>query len=166
MKEKFTWKNVYLLALVPVVSVLLYLGMLMSGLLDEIGALTVGFLVLMSIVWGACGFVFSRSRVTLFQSVWIGNLLPILTTAAYFILYIVYKFSESEALYDITSIIGALGTGVFGVVGAVFYALTPFSLELLQVFISFIFQILVFIVGYSIGASVGKKKKSVAQKKK
>ncbi|MBQ8497906.1 MAG: hypothetical protein IJ489_10710 [Clostridia bacterium] len=164
MKEKFCWKNVYLLALVPVVSVLLYLGMLMSGLLDTIGVLTVVFLVAMSIVWGACGFVFSRARVTLFHSVWIANLIPILTTAAYLILYVVYKFVESEALYNVTSIIGALGTGIFGVVGAVFYALAPFSLELLQVLISFIFQIIVFAVGYSIGASVGKKKK-LAKKK-
>lgn len=165
MKKSSVWKNVYLLALVPLVSVGLYLGMLMSGLLDEIGVLTIVLLVAMSIVWGACGFAFSRARVTLFHSVWIANLFPILTTAAYFILYIVYKFVESEALFDITSIIGALGMGVFGVVGAVFYALTPFSLELLQVLVSFIFQIIVFAVGYSIGASIGKKKSSAKKKK-
>ena len=166
MKESFTWKNVYLLALIPLVSVGLYLGMLMSGLLDEISVLTIVFLIAMSIVWGAGGFVFSHARVTLFHSVWIANLFPILTTASYFILYIVCKFVESDVLFDVTSIIGALGMGIFGVVGAVFYALTPFSLELLQVFISFIFQIIVFAVGYSIGASVGKKKKCLTQKKK
>jgi hypothetical protein len=89
----------------------------------------------------------------------IGNFLPILTTLAYLVLYIVAKFAESAVILDTASVIGALGTGVFGVVGAVFYALTPFSIELLQVFVSFIFEILVFVVGYSIGGSVYKKKK-------
>lgn len=164
MKEKFVWKNVYLLALVPIVSVLLYLGMLAGGLLEEIYVWTVVALVGMSAAWAACGFLFSRARVTLFHSVCIGNLLPILTTAVYLVLYVVCKFVESEALLNVASVIGALGTGVFGVVGAVFYALTPFSLELLQVFVSFIFQVIVFVVGYSIGASTVKKKNKIKKK--
>lgn len=159
MKEKFVFKPVYFCAFVPIVSVLLYLGMLAGGLLEEIYLWTVLSLILMSIGWGACGFAFARSRVTMLQSILIGNFLPILTTLAYLVLYIVAKFAESAVILDTASVIGALGTGVFGVVGAVFYALTPFSIELLQVFVSFIFEILVFVVGYSIGGSVYKKKK-------
>ena len=164
MKQKFIWKNVYLLALVPIVSVFLYLAMLAGGLLEEIYIWTVVALVLMSLVWGACGFLFSRSRVTAFQAILIGNIFPILTTTAYFLLYVISKFAESEALFDIASVIGGLGTGVFGTIGNIFYVLTPFSLELLQVFVSLAFEIIVFLVGYSIGGSIGKKKKSAKKK--
>lgn len=164
MKEKFVFKKVYWLTLVPILSVGMYLGMLAGGLLEEIYLWTVIALIAMSVAWAACGFLFSRSRVTLLQSMLIGNLFPIITTIAYFLLYVVGVFGESQAFMDIASIIGALGTGVFGVAGAVFYALTPFSIEFLQVFISLAIEMIVFVVGYSIGGSVGKKKK--AKKKK
>ena len=163
-KEKFVFKKAYMLALVPVLSVALYLGMLAGGLLEEIYAWTVISLIAMSVIWGACGFLFARSRVTLLQSIRIGNILPIITTVVYFVLYIVSVFGESTTLMDIASVIGALGTGVFGVAGAVFYALTPFSIELLQVFVSLALEIIVFVIGYSIGGSIGKKKKDEKKK--
>jgi hypothetical protein len=163
-KQKFVFKQVYLLSLVPVLSVFLYLGMMAGGLVEGVYLWTVIALAAMSVAWAGCGYLFARSRITLFQSTLIANLFPILTTVAYFVLYVIGIFGESEVLMNIASIIGALGTGVFGVVGVIFFALAPFSNELLQILLSFIFNIIVFVVGYSIGGSVGKKKK--AQKNK
>ena len=167
MKQNSIWKNVYLLSLVPLLSIVLYLGMMVGGLVEELYLWAVVILIAMSGIWGFVGFLFARSRVTLFHSLWIGNLIPITTTVAYFALYIICKFTESASLLDTASLIGGLGTGVFGVVGVIFFTLAPFSLELLQILISFIFQILVFVVGYSIGASRTKKTsvKKIGKKK-
>ena len=163
-QEKFIFKKAYFLALVPVLSIVLYLGMLAGGLLEEIYLWTVISLIAMSVIWVGAGFLFARSRVTLLQSIMIGNLLPIISTLVYFVLYVIGIFGESEPLMDLASIIGALGTGVFGVAGAAFYALTPFSMELLQVLVSLALEIIVFVIGYSIGGSIGKKKKTEKKK--
>ncbi len=163
-KEKFVFKKVYLLSLIPILSVALYLAMMAGGLVEEVYLWTAIALIAMSVAWSACGFLFARSRVTLMQSVLIANFFPILTTAAYFVLYVIGVFGESELLMNVASVIGALGTGVFGVTGVIFYALAPFSIEFLQIFLSLAVELIVFVVGYSIGGSVGKKKKTEKKK--
>ena len=173
-KKNSFWKNVYLLSLVPLVSIVIYLGMLM-GLTDSIlyipdngftveAFLSMLILLAMTFVWAFCGFLFSRSRVSIFPAVIIANAIPIVTTVVYFVLYIVYKFCESDTVLGIAEVIGGLGTGIFGILSEFIYLLVPFSMTLWQVFINFAFQIIVFVVGYSIGASM-RKKYSLTKKK-
>lgn len=163
------WSNIYYMALIPLLSIVLYLGMMVGGLIDDDVdiALSIVVLVLVSAAWGACGFLFSRSRTTMIVSICIGNAIPIVTTVIYIILYVVSTLNGSLSLANMGSVIGGLGTGLFGFAGTLFYALAPFELEFLQVFVSFAFQIIVFVVGFSIGISrVNKKAKKKTAKKK
>ena len=168
-ENKCKWSNIYYVALIPLLSIVLYLGMMVAGLIDDDVniALSIAVLVLASGAWGACGFLFSRSRATMFASICIGNAIPLMTTVIYVILYIVSTLNGSLSLADMGSVIGGLGTGLFGFAGTLFYALAPFELEFLQVFVSFAFQIIVFVVGFSIGISrANKKAKKKTSKKK
>ena len=160
-QKKAFFKNVYFLALVPFLSIWAYLAMLAGGLVEEIYAGTIVILVVMTLVWGGAGFLFYRSRVTLFHSVWIANFIPIASTLIYFVLYLISVFTESESLINTAEIIGGLGTGIFGVFGILFHALAPFDYGLWEVLISLAMQICVFVVGYSIGGYTKKKMKKI-----
>jgi hypothetical protein len=71
----------------------------------------------------------------------------------------VAQFKESTELEDLAVVIGGLGTGFFGILGTLLYAIIPLSL--FEVYINFVYSILVFIIGFAIGASnVGKKSES------
>ncbi len=168
MKNKFNFKAVYLLSLVPLLSIALYLISMVfcsEAILyfAEYGFTTpvyiaLGILLGMTALWAYCGLRFSRSGVKIGISVLIANAIPILTTAVFFVLYIVYKSNGSEDLFAIAQLIGCLGTGAFGIVSEIVYMIFSVSV-LLQVFIGFAVCILVFMLGYAIGGPVDRKVK-------
>ena len=168
MKNKFIFKKAYLLSLVPLVSIGLYLVSMIfcsDAILyfTEYGFtpaiyLALGILVANTALWAYCGFLFQRSKTNIGISVLIFNAIPILTTVAFFVLYIVYKNTASEGLYELAQLIGCLGTGAFGIISEVSYMLFATSV-FMQVFISFAACILVFMMGYAIGGPIEAKKK-------
>ena len=168
MKNKFIFKKAYLLSLVPLVSIGLYLVSMIfcsDAILyfAEYGFtpavyLALGILIANTALWAYCGFLFQRSKTKIGISTLIFNVIPILTTAAFVILYVVYKTTASEAIYELAQLIGCLGTGAFGIISEVAYMLFSVSI-FMQVFISFAACILVFMMGYAIGGPVEAKKK-------
>ena len=168
MKNKFIFKKAYLLSLVPLVSIGLYLVSMIfcsDAILyfTEYGFtpaiyLALGILVANTALWAYCGFLFQRSKTNIGISVLIFNAIPILTTVAFFVLYIVYKNTDSEGLYELAQLIGCLGTGAFGIISEISYMLFATSV-FMQVFISFAACILVFMMGYAIGGPIEAKKK-------
>lgn len=168
MKNKFIFKKAYLLSLVPLVSIGLYLVSMIfcsDAILyfTEYGFtpaiyLALGILVANTALWAYCGFLFQRSKTNIGISVLIFNAIPILTTVAFFVLYIVYKNTASEGLYELAQLIGCLGTGAFGIISEISYMLFATSV-FMQVFISFAACILVFMMGYAIGGPIEAKKK-------
>ncbi len=146
-------KLVYLFALFPLVSTLLYLAVMATSTTEDFSftaVAVIGFLAVTA-AWGFIGALFARTRHLLLPSTLIAHVLPILTTVAYTVLFLIAQFNESSELEDIAILIGGLGTGFFGVLGTFLYALIPLSL--FEVYINFMFSILVFIIGYAIGAS-------------
>ena len=168
MKNKFTFKKVYLLSLVPLASIALYLiSMIFCSdailYFAEYGFtpavyLALGILVANIALWAYCGVLFQRSKTNIGISVLIFNAIPILTTVTYFVFYIVYQLTASEALYEAGQLIGCLGTGAFGIISEISYMLFATSV-FMQVFISFAACILVFMMGYAIGGPIEAKKK-------
>jgi hypothetical protein len=168
MKNKFKFKAVYLLALVPLVSTALYLVSMIFcsdailyfaeyGFTPEV-YLALAILIGVTALWAYCGVLFSRSGLKIGVSTLIANTIPILSTAVFLVLYIVYKSNASEELFAVAQLIGCLGTGAFGIISEVFYMLFSISV-LMQIFISFAACILVFMMGYAIGGPVAGKKK-------
>jgi len=169
MKNNFTFKKVYLLSLVPILSIGLYLVSMVFcsdailyfaeyGFTPEV-YLALGILLATIALWAYCGFLFSRSKTKIGVSVLIANAIPILCTAIFFILYIVYKFNASEKLLEIAQTIGYLGNGAFGIISEVVYMLFSNTSAMMQVFISFSASILVFMMGYAVGGPIEGKKK-------
>ena len=168
MKNKFTFKAVYLLSLVPLLSIALYLVSMVfcsEAILYfvEYGFTTpvyvaLGILLGVTALWAFCGFLFSRSGVKIGVSVLVANAIPILTTAIFFVLYIVYKSNGSEDLFAIAELVGCLGTGAFGIISEIVYMIFSISV-IMQVFISFAACILVFMLGYAIGGPIDRKVK-------
>jgi len=174
MKNKFTFKKIYLLALVHLVSIGLYLVSMAFcsdailyfveyGFTPEI-YLALAIFLSVTALWGYCGFLFSRSKTPIGISVLIGNAIPILTTGIFLILYIIYKFNASEALLNVASLIGGLGTGAFGILGEVIFMIFADTSTLLQIFISFAACVIVFMLGYAVGGPVARKDKSAVIK--
>ncbi len=169
MKNKFTFKKVYLLSFVPLLSTLLYLVSIVFcsdailyfveyGFTAEI-YLALGIFFFMAALWGYCGFRFSRSKTPIGLSILIGNAIPILTTGIFFILYILNKLIGSEALLDIAGLIGGLGTGAFGILGEIIFMIFSQTSTLLQIFISFAACVIVFMLGYAVGGPIARKEK-------
>ncbi len=158
--KKPIFKTVYLTALFPLVSTALYLALMGLSTTEDFsfGALAIlGFLAVTA-AWGFVGALFAKSRCLMLPSAIIAHIIPIITTLIYTVLRVISQIGESETLEGIADVIGGLGTGMFGLVGTFLYALIPMTL--FEVYINFIFSILVFVIGYAIGASgVGKKKK-------
>ena len=168
MKNKFTFKKVYLLSLVPLASIGLYLVSMIfcsDAILyfAEYGFtpaiyLALGILIANTALWAYCGFLFQRSKTNIGISVLIFNAIPILTTVTFVVLYIIYKSNASEGLYELAQLIGCLGTGAFGIISEISYMLFATSV-FMQIFISFAACILVFMMGYAIGGPIEAKKK-------
>ena len=168
MKNKFTFKKAYLLSLVPLVFTGLYLiSMIFCSdailYFTEYGFTPAVYLALAILIgtialWAYCGVLFSRSKTKIGVSVLIANVIPILTTAIFLVMYAVYKYNGSEDLFVMAQLIGCLGTGSFGILSEVAYMIFSVSV-VMQVFISFTACILVFMMGYAIGGPVEGKKK-------
>ena len=158
LEKKKIFKPVYLLALLPILSIAVYLMIMGSSNTEEFnfGTAAIISFVAFTLIWGFVGALFAKTRNLLLPSTAIAHILPIITTLIYSILYIVAQFKESAELEDLAIVIGGLGTGVFGVLGTLLYALIPLSL--FEVYINFIYSILVFIIGFAIGASNLNKK--------
>ena len=170
MKNKFTFKKIYLLALLPLLSIGLYLISIAFcsdaityfveyGFTAEI-YLALAIFLSMTALWGYCGFKFSRSKTPIGISVLIANAIPILTTGIFLILYIIYKFNGSETLLNVAGLIGGLGTGTFGILGEVIFMIFANTSTLLQVAISFAACIIVFMLGYAVGGPIARKDKT------
>ena len=169
MKNKFTFKKVYLLSLVPLVSIGLYLLSMVfcsdailyfkeNGFTPEI-YLAIGILIAQIALWAYCGFLFSRSKTKIGVSVLIANTIPILATLAFFVLYIAYKSNGSEECFKLAQLIGCLGNGAFGIISEVVYMLFSNVSVMMQIFISFSCCILVFMMGYAVGGPIESKTK-------
>lgn len=137
---------VYLLALLPVLSVGVYLLLMAFGQTEDFAILGILAFAAAVLIWGFAGALFA-------------NALPILSTVVYTVIYVIAKFSDSEALVNAAEIIGGLGTGVLGFFGTMLYVIIP--LALFEVYVNLVFCVLVFSVGYAIGASGRAKKKQL-----
>lgn len=168
MKKQSVFKKVSLLSLVPLLSIALYLVSMVFcsdailyfpeyGFTSEI-YLALGILLGSIALWAYCGALFSRAKVKIAYSVLIANAIPILATAVFFVLYIVYQTNGSEKIFELAQLIGCLGNGAFGIVSEVVYMLFSVSV-LLQVFISFAVCVIVFMLGYAIGGPIEAKRK-------
>ena len=168
MKNKFTFKKIYLLSLVPLISIALYLISIVFcsdaityfseyGFTAEV-YLAIGIFLAVSALWVYCGFRFSRAKIAIVPSVLIANAIQILTTGIFFILYIVYKFNASEDLFAVAELIGGLGNGAFGILSEFVFIIFSIS-TLLQVAISFAANIVLFMFGYAIGGPVARRDK-------
>lgn len=155
--EKKKSKLVYLLALLPVISVGIYLLLMAFGKAEDFAVLGIFAFVAAVLIWGFSGAFFAKAGISFGKSVLIANALPILCTVVYTVIYIIAKFSDSEALLNAAEIIGGLGTGVFGLFGTMLYVIVP--LALFEVYVNLVFCILVFAVGFAVGASGRAKKK-------
>jgi hypothetical protein len=159
--KKQIFKPVYLTALFPLLSTALYLALMGLSTTEEFGfsALAIIGFIAVTAAWGYIGALFAKTRNLLFPATIIAHILPIITTVIYTVLYLVAQFKESTELEDLAVVIGGLGTGFFGILGTLLYAIIPLSL--FEVYINFVYSILVFIIGFAIGASnVGKKSES------
>lgn len=175
MKNNFVFKKVYLLSLVPLLSIALYLVSIVFcsdailyfveyGFQAEV-YLAIGIFLSMAVLWSYCGFLFSRSKVSIGASVLIANAIPILTTAIFLVLYVAYKFNASEDLFAIAQVIGGLGTGTFGILSEIIFMIFSNTSVLLQVAISFAACIIFFMLGYAVGGPVARRdKKEIIEK--
>ena len=150
---------VYLLALLPVLSVGVYLLLMAFGQTEDFAILGILAFAAAVLIWGFAGALFAKSGVSFGKSALIANALPILSTVVYTVIYVIAKFSDSEALVNAAEIIGGLGTGVLGFFGTMLYVIIP--LALFVVYVNLVFCVLVFSVGYAIGASGRAKKKQL-----
>lgn len=155
--EKKKSRLVYLLALLPVLSIGLYLLLMAFGQAEDFAVLGILAFAAAVLIWGFAGALFAREGVGLGRSVVIANAVPLLCTVVYTVIYVVAKFSDSEALLNTAEIIGGLGTGVFGLFGTMLYVIVPLSL--FEVYVNLVFCVLVFAVGFAIGVSGRAKKK-------
>ncbi len=156
--KKIVFKPVYLSALFPLLSTVLYLALMAFSTTEEFGfsAIAIIGFIAVTAAWGYIGALFAKTKNLIFPSAVIAHIIPILTTLIYSVLYLVAQFNESAELEDIAVVIGGLGTGFFGILGTLLYAIIPLSL--FEVYINFIYSILVFVIGFAIGASnIGKK---------
>ena len=173
MKNKPAFKKVYLLSLVPLLSIGLYLVSMVFcsdailyfaeyGFTSEI-YLALGILLATIAIWAYSGFLFSRSKTQIGVATLIANFIPILSTATFFVLYLVYKANGSEKLFEVAQLIGCLGNGAFGIISEVVYMLASTTTVLMQVFISFASCVLVFMLGYALGGPIEAKTKDKAK---
>ena len=175
MKNKSIFKKVYLLSLIPLLSIAIYLISIAFcsdailyfkeyGFQPEVYLALFLFLA-MAVLWSYCGSRFSRAKVSIGLSVLIANAIPILTTAVFFVLYIMNEFNPSENLFAAAQLIGGLGTGTFGILGEIVFAFAHTISALLQVAISFAACIIFFMLGYAVGGPVARKDKQEIIKK-
>ncbi len=160
--KKQIFKPVYLFALFPILSTALYLLVMGTSTTEDFGfgALAIIGFVAVTAAWGYIGVLFARTRNLLLPSAIIAHILPTITTVIYTVLYLIAQVNESTELEDLAVLIGGLGTGFFGILGTLLYAIIPLSL--FEVYINFVYSILVFIIGFAIGASSIGKKRDIA----
>ncbi len=167
-------KFVYVSACFPLISIVLYLGMMVLGLADGFNLIALLVFLAATAGWGFVGALLSRSRTTFTKSALIANALPILCTIVYTILYLIAKINEMEpevnltgeviiTTLDVAEIIGGLGTGLFGFLSTWIY---PFAdLGYFEVLLNLAYSIIAFAVGFAIGSSAKPKKKMGDEKK-
>ena len=160
--KKQIFKPVYLCALFPILSTALYLLVMGTSTTEDFGfgALAIIGFIAVTAAWGYIGALFARTRYLLLPSAIIAHILPTITTVIYTVLYLIAQVNESTELEDLAVLIGGLGTGFFGILGTLLYAIIPLSL--FEVYINFVYSILVFIIGFAIGASTIGKKRDIA----
>ena len=160
--KKQIFKPVYLCALFPILSTALYLLVMGTSTTEDFGfgALAIIGFIAVTAAWGYIGALFARTRNLLLPSAIIAHILPTITTVIYTVLYLIAQVNESTELEDLAVLIGGLATGFFGILGTLLYAIIPLSL--FEVYINFVYSILVFIIGFAIGASTIGKKRDIA----
>lgn len=162
------WKSVYFFALFPILSVGLYLLLMVLGQAEDFAVGGILAFIAVTAFWGFVGSLFARARLTLGKSLFIANAIPLLTTAVYTVLYVIARFSDSEPILNAAEVIGGLGTGIFGILGTMLYAIIPVAskISLFEVYINIVFMLVVFAVGFSIGTSSHSGKKTAEKKLK
>lgn len=150
-------KLIYWLALLPVLSTGLYLLLMSVGQTENFAVFGILVFLVSIVIWGICGALFARSGITFMKAALIGNAFPLFCSVVYTVLYVIATFMESDAVLNAAEIIGGLGMGMFGIFGTLLYMVIPLSL--FEVYINLVFCLVVFGVGYAIGASGRAKKK-------
>lgn len=165
----------YLSALIPIISIALYLGMMIAGLADAFNLIALVVFLAATVGWGLVGAWFAKTKNTFTKSVLIANAIPLLCAMVYVILYIIAQMTVIEeevnltgeviiTLLDVAEIIGGLGTGLFGLLSTWLYAFG--DLGFFEVLINLVYSILAFAVGYALGVSFKPNKKAAAKKAK
>lgn len=174
MNQKM-FKPMYLSALIPIISIALYLGMMIAGLADAFNLIALVVFLAATVGWGLVGAWFAKTKNTFTKSVLIANAIPLLCAMVYVILYIIAQMTVIEeevnltgeviiTLLDVAEIIGGLGTGLFGLLSTWLYAFG--DLGFFEVLINLVYSILAFAVGYALGVSFKPNKKAAAKKAK
>jgi hypothetical protein len=159
MSNKITTKNaakktpiwVWFLALVPIISTVLYI-VLLSGSIPFIKAEVfhfTGAIVFMLAVagWGACGFAYAYNGVELKKAIFAANIIPMLCAVIYTVT-LFFTGLEAEALSDFALYI-SLGMGLFSYVDVFLYEV--FSIGVFGLYVDLICILATFVIGYTLG---------------
>lgn len=170
MKKEKKFNVAYLTALVPLISIAIYLALLMLpdkfiklgsiAIWNPIGQQNVSELSLMSIIivagaiyaWGACGAFAARRRAGILSATLIAHIIPIISLVAYTVLKLITAFGGGSAAGN-TADVFALGFGIFNIVGSIIYQVV--AVNVIEVLVDAAVMAGTFMIGYSIGT--GKK---------
>lgn len=169
-KQNKTPVWVWTLALVPVISSLLFL-MILADMIPfieleifytnssgELAWHTSGMLVLVLAIaaWGACGFLYGYFRAKMWVSVLTANALPIISAVVYTVLVLASFFCRDSSPAMSVKIMekalwSSVGMGLFSYIDTFIYGF--FSLGNFGLYVDLVFIIFTFVAGYTIGKS-------------
>lgn len=175
MKKERKFNAAYLFCLVPIASIIIFLGLMMlpdkfiylgtlpiwvpigqQGL-SGLSVISVIIVIAAVILWGWCGAIAARSRANLLASTLVSHALPIISILLYVIFKLITVFGGGSS-YSETANIFATGFGLFNIAGQFIFGLIGEENAAELVFDA-VLMVGTFIVGYSIGASEKKKSK-------
>lgn len=151
----------YLIALVPLISCVLYLLLFMLKVSFSIGAFPViapidGFslfgLVVLAVAvigWGFCGRYAARSGISAVKSAIIAHIFPIAGFLAYAVFSVIVLFGGNEALKEAADMFAGLSCGLFSIAGTYLFAIVPLNITEIVLDLALMFGS--FFVGYGTG---------------
>lgn len=174
MKKEKKLNASYLLCLVPISSILIFLGLMIipdkfiylgsipiwvpiaqQGL-SGISVISVLIVIAAVLIWGRCGAIAARKNLNITVATLTANAIPLVCIVMYAIFELIAAFGVTE-LSNI-SVMFATGLGVFNLTDGFIHATISES-PAMQIIFNGILILGTFVIGYSIGATEKKKSK-------
>lgn len=172
MKKEKKFNASYLLCLVPISSILIFLGLMIipdkfiylgsipiwvpiaqQGL-SGISVISVLIVIAAVLIWGWCGAIAARKRGKLLVSTLVAHAIPIISMVLYIIYKLIAAFGGGN-FYSKTADIFATGFGLFNIAGSFIFGIV--NANAAEIVFEAVLMFGTFVIGYSIGAT-GKKK--------